>query len=140
MNHSVRIQLLRIAAVCGALGVMIGAFGAHGLPNYLADRIDDPAVIAKRIAQFDTSARYHLVHAVALLALAAIPSQNHKRQQWCGYLFVLGIILFSGSLYLLVATNTPRLGAITPLGGLSWIAAWLMCATLNPWKESPDSD
>lgn len=138
MNNSGRHQLLRIAAVCGALGVIIGAFGAHGLPDHLAARIDDPEVITKRIAQFDTAARYHLIHAVAILALSAIPCQNVKRQQWCGYLFLVGTLLFSGSLYVLVATNMTWLGAITPLGGLSWIAAWLLVASLKPETGSPE--
>lgn len=124
-------RLIRCAAIAGATGVIIGAFGAHALPDFLAARIEDPLVVEKRLQQFDTGARYHLIHAVALLALAAIPSEQTKLQRWCGWLFVSGILFFSGSLYLLVATNTPKLGAVTPLGGLSWIVAWTLMLGLK---------
>ncbi len=114
-----------IAAVLGLLGVLIGAFGAHGLEAYLSDGFSlTPEMLAKRSAQFDVGARYHLVHAVTLLALCALSTVSGTTLRIAGGLLVAGIVLFSGSLYLLVATNTTWLGAITPLGGLSWIIAW----------------
>lgn len=118
-----------LAGLSGALGVLVGAFGAHGLEDYLQDRQLDAETVARRIGQFETAVRYHLVHAVALLGLAALAPQLRPRPvQVVGWLFVAGLLLFSGSLYLLVALNQPKLGAITPLGGVSWIVAWSVLA------------
>ncbi len=121
-------KIAATAAILGGLGVLIGAFGAHGLETRLASAGLDSALIAKRLGQFDVSARYHLVHAVAMLALSSLLSISHRARQVVFVLFTLGIVLFSGSLYLLVLTNTPWLGAITPLGGVAWIAAWFTIA------------
>lgn len=106
----------QVAGIAGALGVALGAFGAHGLEG----RIDDPHLIEV----WHTGARYHLIHALALLGVAAHPAQP----AWAGWLFVAGIALFSGSLYLMTLTGVRWLGAITPLGGLCFIAAWLVLA------------
>ena len=120
-----------IAAISGALAVAIGAFGAHGLDTVLAEpglHGDEglPAdLIVKRIDQFNVGVKYHLVHTVALMALAAINFGSRRIRMVAAWLLAAGIILFSGSLYALVLTNTPWLGAITPIGGLSWIAAWV---------------
>ena len=116
------------AAICGGLGVAIGAFGAHGLGDYLATINSDPSIVQRRLAQFDTGARYHLIHAVAMLALAGLPLGSSKLYPWVARLFLLGIILFSGSLYLLVITGQTKLGMVTPLGGLSWIIGWSLLA------------
>lgn len=122
--------LIASAAILGLLGVAIGAFGAHGLENHLQARLGLPdELIARRLAQFDVGARYHLVHAVALLALAGLPLRSARLLQAAAGLMILGIVLFSGSLYLLVASNTPWLGAITPIGGVSWIFGWGLIAT-----------
>ena len=129
-NHSSS-RILMIAAIAGALGVTIGAFGAHGLENALGEfgSYDEseltPELVSKRVDQFDVGARYHLVHSAALLALAGVRVGSDRRRMISAWLMTVGIILFSGSLYLLVLTNTPWLGAVTPLGGLSWIAAWV---------------
>ncbi|MCO8124425.1 DUF423 domain-containing protein [Stieleria sp. TO1_6] len=120
------------AAIAGASGVGIGAFGAHLLPDFLAGQSSDPLWMAKRLAQFETAAKYHLIHAVALLALAAAQGARPVWQRRAGILFCAGIILFSGSLYLLVLTDTPWLGAVTPLGGLSWIVAWSLLLCCRP--------
>lgn len=123
-DHRSSIWILFTAGVMGALGVLIGAIGAHGLEAFLLDSGLTPARAAQRLAQFDVGARYHLVHAVALLALAALP-QLSTAARWLAFgLFTMGIVLFSGSLYLLVLTDTTWLGAITPLGGIAWVAAW----------------
>ena len=119
------------AAVAGALGVLIGAFGAHALPDLLAQWELDEARTAKRLDQFDVAARYHLVHAAALLAVAALPVGSPRGRRTAAWLLTAGIVLFSGSLYLLVVTDTPWLGAITPLGGLAWIAGWLTLAVTS---------
>lgn len=121
-------RIVIAAAICGGLGVAIGAFGAHGLPDYLSSLGGDPDLIQRRMAQFDTGARYHLIHAVALLALAGLPLSESKLRNWVARLFLIGIVLFSGSLYLLVITGVTKLGMITPLGGLSWIIGWCLLA------------
>ena len=120
---------LTVAGVCGALAVALGAFGAHYLPDWLRDRQIDPDTVLRRIDQFEVGVRYHLAHAVALLALCGVGSRLTPRSfSVIAWLMLAGIVLFSGSLYLLVATDTPGWGAVTPLGGLCWIAAWIALA------------
>lgn len=107
----------RVAGVFGALGVALGAFGAHGLKNVVVD----PTVIDK---WWKVGAHYHLIHAVALLGVAAHPRQPAG----AGIAFVIGILLFSGSLYAMTLTNVTKLGMITPLGGLAFIIGWSILA------------
>lgn len=117
--------VLWAAGSLGACGVLLGAFAAHGLEDWLLGRGLDADRVAARVAQANTGVRYHLVHAVALLGLyGAIPRLRVGMAVWVARLMVAGVFLFSGSLYLLVALDQPKLGAITPLGGLSWIVAW----------------
>lgn len=123
MNHK-----LGWTGIFGALGVLIGAFGAHGMPDHLASMGLDAELIAKRLDQFDVGVRYHLVHVAAMLGLLAVPRLCEKSRGVAFWLMAVGIVLFSGSLYILVATNTAWLGAITPLGGLAWIIAWVVIA------------
>ena len=103
----------------GAAGVALGAFGAHGLQQRLApDRLD----------VFQTGVRYHLVHALALLAVGLLARQGGLVSPWPARLFLVGLVLFSGSLYAL-ALGAPRgLGLVTPLGGLLLIAGWVSLA------------
>ena len=110
----------RIAGALGALAVILGAFGAHGLQA----RVEDPA----QLEWWQTGARYHLAHAVALLGVAAHPA----RPRVAGWLFVAGIALFSGSLYVMGLTGVRWLGAITPVGGLCLIAGWVALAAARP--------
>jgi uncharacterized membrane protein YgdD (TMEM256/DUF423 family) len=105
--------LLRIAAAFCFLGVALGAFGAHAFKKTL--QFNDTTEIWK------TAVLYHFVHALALLVLAALPAANRTTAG----LFVAGIVIFSGSLYVLALTNIRWLGAITPLGGLCFLAGWL---------------
>ncbi|NND96977.1 MAG: DUF423 domain-containing protein [Pirellulaceae bacterium] len=107
------------------MAVGIGAFGAHGLEDFLVGREIDPETIAKRTDQFDVGVRYHMFHVVALFALATIPYGSPTARWVTAALFVAGTILFSGSLYVLVLMNNPWLGRITPIGGVIWIVAWL---------------
>ena len=116
------------ASIAGALGVLFGAFGAHWLPGWLAERGLAADLVSKRLDQFDVAARYHLVHAAALLAAGALRVGSLRARRLAAWLLTAGIVLFSGSLYLLVVTNTPWLGAVTPLGGLAWIAGWIALA------------
>ena len=102
-----------VAALSGALSVALGAFGAHALRGTLAAH--DTTEVWK------TAVLYHFLHALALLVLAALPNVSRLVSS----LFVVGIILFSGSLYLLALTNIRWLGTITPLGGLCFLAGWL---------------
>ena len=126
IDDSLSRRVIVYAAISGALGVALGAFSAHGLDRFLELRGHDADLIAKRLDQFEIGVRYHLIHSVALLALAALPFGSPAVRQWVCRLFVLGLVLFSGSLYALALTDTPLLGAITPIGGLCWIVAWLV--------------
>jgi len=110
------IPATRISAIIGFLGVALGAFGAHALKAHLA---------ALHMADvWEKAVFYHLIHAVVLLLLATRPV--FPRLPWC--CFLIGILLFSGSLYLLAFTGVKWLGFITPFGGLSLLAAWLILA------------
>ena len=115
-------RLLRLGAVMAALGVALGAFGAHSLRSL---------VTPERLAVFETGVRYHLVHALAVLAAAgaAYAAPQAAGPRWAGALFALGVLLFSGSLYLLVWTGVTTWGAVTPLGGVSFLAGWIALAS-----------
>lgn len=103
------------AALAG-LAVVFGAFAAHALEG---------RVPPERLTVFETGARYQMYHALALVFLSWALTQAPVWQvTWAGYLFLAGIALFSGSLYLLVLTDTPWLGAVTPFGGAAFIAGW----------------
>ena len=110
-----------IAACAMALGVALGAFGAHGLKAHVS---------VDRLAVFETGVRYHLFHALGLFAVAwAVdrwPQAGMIRA--AGWVQIAGMAVFSGSLYLLVLTDTPWLGAVTPFGGTALIAGWCLLA------------
>ena len=111
---------LATGALLGGAAVALGAFGAHGLKT---------RVPADLLAVFETAARYHLVHALAIVAVAwAAERFPGACVTASGWLFLGGILLFSGSLYALVLTGVRGLGAITPLGGLALIAGWILLA------------
>jgi uncharacterized membrane protein YgdD (TMEM256/DUF423 family) len=111
---------LATGALAAGIGVGLGAFGAHGLKS----RVDP-----QMLAVFDTGVRYHLYHALALLAVAWVSSRSMSvLPSAAGWAFIAGILLFSGSLYLLVLTGTKWLGAITPLGGLAFLLGWVLLA------------
>ncbi|MFH5833816.1 DUF423 domain-containing protein [Halalkalibaculum sp. DA384] len=110
---------LSIGAINAALAVMLGAFGAHGLKERLTvDMLDI----------FETAVQYHFYHALGLLAvgLLAIHYPESGSLKWAGWLMLAGIVIFSGSLYILSISGIRWLGAITPLGGISFIAAWVL--------------
>jgi uncharacterized membrane protein YgdD (TMEM256/DUF423 family) len=111
---------LALGAVLAGLGVAAGAFAAHALAEVVP-----PA----RIATFETAARYQVYHALALLAVGLLAERSAPRAlRAAGWLFVAGTALFSGSLYLLVLTDTPALGAVTPLGGVAFLSGWALLA------------
>lgn len=108
------------AALLGAAAVVLGAFGEHALASM---------VTAYRLDTWSTAVDYHLAHALVLLVLGLNRREMntlwHRLSCW---LFLAGIAVFSGSLYLLVLTDTPVLGAVTPIGGVLLIAGWLALA------------
>jgi uncharacterized membrane protein YgdD (TMEM256/DUF423 family) len=109
-----------LGSVSGLVAVAAGAFGAHALRDRLSPEY---------LAVFETAARYQMYHALGLLAAAwAVTRWPGARVLWAGWLFVIGTVLFSGSLYALALTGTRWLGAITPLGGVALLAGWLCLA------------
>ena len=114
----------RVFVVLGAAlaftAVALGAFGSHGLQG---------RVSPEDVAIFETGVRYHMYHALALLAAAGVAARwSGIEVVVAGWLFVGGILVFSGSLYLLVLTDTRWLGAVTPVGGLAFLVGWLLLA------------
>ncbi len=113
---------LWLGAVCAFVAVAMGAFGAHGLKAVLTP---------ERLAVYQTAVNYQMWHALGLIAIAyghALSPIVSKLLAWAGWLMFTGIVLFSGSLYLLVLLNLNELGMITPFGGASFLAAWLLLA------------
>lgn len=117
---------ITLGALSGMLAVVFGAFGAHGLRN----RLD-----AYLMGVFETAVQYHFYHALAMLAVGAIALSQPQTVMLksAGWLFLTGTLVFSGSLYLLALTGTKWLGAVTPLGGLAFIAGWA-CLAAAGWK------
>ena len=121
-----------VAGVLGATGVALGAFGAHGLKAALADVADG----ALRLEWWDKATRYQMWHALLVGLLAS--SAATRRSARVGVVFAtLGVVLFSGSLYAMTLTGFRLLGAITPLGGLSFIAAWVCLALSARTPSAP---
>jgi uncharacterized membrane protein YgdD (TMEM256/DUF423 family) len=113
-------RFIAIGALLGGVGVAAGAFGAHALAD---------SITAERVKVFETAARYHQIHAIAVVVVGLIAaSRPSTRINVSGYLFLSGMLLFSGSLYILVLTDTAWLGAVTPLGGIALIGGWLTMA------------
>lgn len=113
---------LFLGSINAFLAVALGAFGAHALKSKLSD---------KMLTAFQTGVHYHLIHAVALIVIAIlikITSDTSSLPTWSGWLLVSGIVLFSGSLYALSLSGITRLGIITPLGGIAFLAGWLILA------------
>ncbi len=118
---------IRSAAISGFIGVGAGAFGAHGLKNLVGPALLDV---------WHTAVLYQLIHTLAILLLIGLASYaNDTALRWAGRLFAAGIVIFSGSLYVLVLTNIKWLGAITPLGGICFLAGWL-CLILASGKTA----
>jgi uncharacterized membrane protein YgdD (TMEM256/DUF423 family) len=115
-----------LGSVSGGLAVALGAFGAHALEGRLA---------ADLLANFETGARYQMYHALALLAVAWAVARwaGSSLPIAAGWAFVVGTLLFSGSLYLMALTGLRWLGAVTPLGGVAFAAGWL-CLLLAAWR------
>ncbi|MEM9858908.1 MAG: DUF423 domain-containing protein [Bacteroidota bacterium] len=112
-------RVLLTASALGAFAVMIGAFGAHGLKPLLLEN--------NRLDTFEIAVKYHFYHTFALIGLALIHERFQlKHVNVVFWFYLTGIVVFSGSLYILCLTNITVLGAITPLGGVLLIAGWFM--------------
>ena len=124
LNSSKRKQIVNIflaaGALSGMLAVIIGAFGAHGLENLLSEHA---------MQRFHTGVEYQFYHVAALLSVGIL-ANNHKNMprilKLSGIFFIMGILLFSGSLYLYALTGKTFFGIITPFGGLGFIGGWLL--------------
>ena len=115
-------RTLAIAGILLALATVFGAFGAHALKAQLSP---------DRLQVYETAVKYHFFHALGLLIVSFLPrigALPTARASWVCALLAAGIILFSGSLYALAISGVRMLGAITPFGGLSFIAAWVLLA------------
>ncbi len=109
-------RILVIGACAALIGVAAGAFGAHGLRPILSE---------KMMTVFETGVRYHLVHALAML-IAGLSAHwfSHRIFVWSGWSFLIGLLLFSGSLYTLALSGIRGLGILTPFGGLAFLIGW----------------
>ena len=126
-----RVSFVAIACFLAFVAVAFGAFGAHALES---------RVSLARIETWTVAVHYHSLRALAMVALSA--ALDNKQSDWlqrAQVFFVMGVCLFSGSLYLLVLTDTPQLGAVTPLGGVSLLAGWV-CAFFAAVQKSHDPD
>lgn len=120
MTGSMERTFVVLASLFGFLGVAAGAFGAHALRSSLS---------SADLAVFETAVRYQLVHALALVAAAWVGTRwPGGAATAAGWLFVAGIVVFSGSLYVLVLSGQRWLGAVTPVGGLAFLGGWLALA------------
>jgi uncharacterized membrane protein YgdD (TMEM256/DUF423 family) len=127
MNRMERL-FFGLGALSALLSVAAGAFGAHALRARLAPEY---------LAAFETGARYQMYHALGLLAVAwALTRWPSQLPVWAGWLFVVGTVLFSGSLYALALTGARWWGAVTPLGGVAFLVGWI-CLALSAHRSRP---
>jgi uncharacterized membrane protein YgdD (TMEM256/DUF423 family) len=125
-----------VGALLAAIGVGLGAFGAHGLESFLRE-LGREADLAKRLAWFETGVKYQLYHALGLVAIAALAASfSGNGLRVAAVAFVLGVVLFSGSLYgmTFLGDEWRKLGMITPLGGLAFIIGWIAVA-IAAWRS-----
>jgi len=120
-------RFITLGAINGLLAVAFGAFAAHGLRNHLSERL---------IEVFQTGVQYHAMHALALLLIGVLGLSlpRSARLQTAGWCMLAGILLFSGSLYLLAITGSKWLGMVTPFGGMAFLIGWAMLSWVA-WRE-----
>lgn len=123
-------QLLITGTSCAFLAVALGAFAAHGLKAHLT---------AYQLNIWNTAVDYQMAHALGIMLIALIANQFNLAITKAGWLMFTGILLFSGSLYLLSLTGIKTLGMITPLGGLCFLIAWGWLA-LSIWRQPESTD
>ncbi len=121
-------RFLLASALAAFFAVILGAFAAHGL-NSMVD--------GHRMDVFQTGVRYHFFHALGLGLVALLAKQHPSSRSlcWSGWLMIPGIVVFSGSLYVLALSGIHGLGMVTPFGGLAFLAAWLLLAVFA-WREA----
>jgi uncharacterized membrane protein YgdD (TMEM256/DUF423 family) len=119
-------SILLTASVFLVLAVIVGAFGAHALKSSLSEEM---------LKTYNTGVEYHFYHALGLLLLGVLAIQKPSNPlKWSAILLTAGIVLFSGSLYILAITGIKGLGAVTPFGGLSFISGWVLLA-VSVWRH-----
>lgn len=119
-------NIIRVGAISAGLAVAAGAFGAHGLKDH---------VDAAALEVWKTGAHYHLIHALAMIVVAALGARV-ARPERIGALFLAGQVIFAGSLYLLAVTGVKKLGMITPLGGVCFLVGWGLLAASAGLKRT----
>ena len=117
-------------SISAFIAVAAGAFGAHALKTRLAP---------EHLTAFETAARYQMYHAVGLFVAASLTQRGWRLAPPAGWLFLIGTLLFSGSLYLLALTGTSSFGMITPFGGLAFLVGWL-CLIVCAWPRRVEDD
>ena len=119
---------LLLASLSAMVGVGLGAFGAHGLKSVLNPEL---------LTVYQTGVTYQMWHALGLMGISLVNQQSPESKliNWAGWLMFIGIILFSGSLYLLAILNLKWIGIITPIGGVSFIMAWVLIAIFATKKQ-----
>jgi len=129
-----------IVAIMGCSGVALGAYHAHGLEKRLARNSDDPTAVQKRLDQFGSGVRYQMYHSAAMLGLLALASRRPtKWAKISAVLFMVGVVLFSGSLYALALTQIMTFAHIAPFGGLTLMLAWLSLVGAVAPGVAPDA-
>lgn len=122
--------IMLLATLFGGFAVAAGAFASHALRSQISDRA---------LEIFTTGATYQMYHALALLAIALLLSRTSTAIKWlqsAAWAFIIGILLFSGSLYALSLTGTRILGVVTPLGGVAFLGGWI-CLAIAAWQSDP---
>jgi uncharacterized membrane protein YgdD (TMEM256/DUF423 family) len=119
---------LFLASLSALTGVGLGAFGAHGLKNVLSPEL---------LTVYQTGVTYQMWHALGLMGIALVQQQSPESKliNWAGWLMFIGIIVFSGSLYLLAILDLKWIGILTPIGGVSFIMAWVLIAIFATKKQ-----
>jgi uncharacterized membrane protein YgdD (TMEM256/DUF423 family) len=119
-----------IGSIAASISVLAGAFGAHGLADVLGDRAD----------VYETAARYHMYHALAIILVGILFRRYRSRAvMMAGWLFLAGVLVFSGSLYVLAISGVAAWGAITPFGGVLFVLAWILLGT-GVWRARRNGD
>lgn len=119
---------MSLGAILMAISVLLGAFGAHGLKNVLSPDM---------LAIYKTGVEYQFYHALGLLFIGVISTRfDSKWIRWSGVLLLAGMVIFSGSLYVLALSGIKTIGAITPIGGLSFVAGWI-CLAIGITRSKP---
>lgn len=125
--------LLIIGALVAAVGVGLGAIGSHALPGQLEAKGFEAAKIEKRLEQYETGVRYHLLHALAI-TIIGLSSLRGRLPSLAAWLMLVGIVLFSGGIYGIVFAEAPTHGLV-PFGGVSFIVGWILLAVSGFFQQ-----